>query len=664
MKSDLPWHIRGVRPEAIEAAREAARRRGVTAGEWLDAAILDSALRQGVAARPSAHPRYPCHEDANERMRSPCGPDMAGDRLRDDVAEIGLILQQALPRRTIEALESEVRRLTDRVDSTRHLGADTAARARVERGIAEMRDALRSLVPAESLLGIAQALQQLSHRIDRDGCPAQDPAALRRIEGVLIAVRGIATRVASSDALAKLSDEVRSLAGKIDEAASSIGGRILSALEGRLAGLADSFEIHSRNGRNGSSELEELVRALIDRIERGQCAHDGHSAFPRLEALIAKLAEKLDACDARLDHLEAIEHGVARLHLEYRRISKLACGPESPPTPEIDALVRDVADLRHAEHRTRDSLEAVHGTLGHVVDRLAMIETDMCGMTAQGNARVVPTAASSFLPAGAPISPSPAASEDAAMLVPEGATATGPETPPKPGARPASEHGSVDPGLPADHSPEPGSGAARGRNPGSRVDRIFNSETTPGPAKPCAITDCVTKSDFIAAARRAVRAAAQQVVEADRASTPPKAVSASANPAGRIGKLSALIGVATGILAVLGGLHIARTLRSSTDEPKLSALGERAAEVSPAPRASAAASTGPPASLAPAPSRGQSDDVRAAGKMTISAPGIVVPGPMPGRRQLVEAMTPPGAEESAEYRAAASVPRPSGASLP
>lgn len=663
MKSDLPWHIRGVRPGAIEVAREAARRRGVTAGEWLDTAILDSALRQGVAARPSAHPRYPCHEDTDERMRSPCGPDMAADRLRDDVAEVGLILQQALPRRAIEALESEVRRLTDRVDSTRHIGVDTAALARVERGIAEMRDALRTLVPAQSLLGMAQALQQLSHRIDRNGCRAQDPAALRRIEGVLAAVRGIATRTASSDALAKLSDEVSGLAGKIDEAASRIGGRILSALESRLAGLADSLETHNRNGRNGSSELEDLVRSLIDRIERGQCAHDGHSALPRLEGLIAKLAEKLDACDARLDHLEAIEHGVARLHLEYRRISKLACGPESPPTPEIDALVRDVADLRHAEHRTRDSLEVVHGTLGHVVDRLAMIETNRCGMSAHGNVRVVTTAASSFLPAGASISSFPAASEDAAMALPEGATATRRETP-KPGARAASEHGSVDPGLPADQSPEPALGTARGRNPGSRVDRIFNSETTPGPAKPSAITDCVTKSDFIAAARRAVRAAAQQVVEADRASTAPKAVSASDNPAGRIGKLSALIGVATGILAVLGGLQIARTLRSSTDGPKLSALGEPAAEVSPALRASAAASAGRPVSRAPAPRRGKSDDVRAAGEMTISAPGIVVPGAMPDRRQLVGAMMPPRAEESAEYRAAASVPRPPDASLP
>ena len=36
-------------------------------------------------------------------------------------------------------------------------------------------------------------------------------------------------------------------------------------------------------------------------------------------------------------------------------------------SPDADALKRDV-------QRTQDSLEAVHGTLGHVVDRLATIE--------------------------------------------------------------------------------------------------------------------------------------------------------------------------------------------------------------------------------------------------------------------------------------------------
>jgi hypothetical protein len=599
MKSDPPWPIRGVRQQALEAAREAARRRGVSAGEWLDAAILDSALHQGVGPTRPAHPRHPRDQDT-DHTPSPCRLDMTGDRLRGDLAEIGSALRQALPRRAIVALECEVRRLADRVDNMRH--TDAAALARVERGVAEMRDALRTLIPAESLLGIAQALQQLSHRIDRNGGSAQDPAVLRQIEGALIAMRGIATRVASSEALEKLSDDVRGLAGKIDQAASRIGASVLAALEGRLAELADAVETRNRDSRNGSPEFEVLTQALIDKIERGQVAH-GHSSLARLEELIGKLAEKLDACNTRLDRLEAIEQGLARLHAEYQGISTVARGPDSPPAPEIDELSRDVAGLRQAEKQTRDSLEAVHGTLGQVVDRLAVIETDMRDKPAQGDARAVP-------------------------------------------------------GLPDDHPPSSGSGAARGRNSGSPTDRVFNSEATPGPAKPSADTDCGGKSDFIAAARRAVRAAGEQDAKQD------PAVSTSAGPAGRIGRLSALMGVATAVLAMLSGLQIARTLRSSADEAKVSALGQAATKVSPAPPASAAATIGPPAPHGPAPGRGQSAGVRATDGTTVATPGIVTPGAMPGRRPHGKMMTPPGVEERAEDRTAASVPRPPGASPP
>jgi hypothetical protein len=526
MKSDLPWQIGGVRQRALEAAREAARRRGVTAGEWLDAAILGSALQQGIGPKGSAHPGHPCGRDTEEPTQSPCRLDTTGDRLRDDLAEIGLVLRQALPRKAITALECEVRRLADRVDDIRHTGADAAALARVERGVAEMRDALRTLVPAEGFLGVAQALRQLSHRIDRNGGSAQDPAVLRQIEDALIAMRGIATRVASSEALARLSDEVRGLAEKIDQATSRIGASVLSALEGRLAELADALEIRNRDGRNGSPEFEVLTKALIDKIERGPVAH-GHSSLARLEELIAKLAEKLDACNARLDRLEAIEQALARLHTEYQRVSSGASAPDLPPGPEIRELSRDVAV----------------------------------------------------------------------------------------------------PALPPDHPPS--SGAACGRNPGAPTDQLFNSEATPAAAKP-SDTDCSGKSDFIAAARRAVQAAAERDAKQDRA------VSTPAGPAGRIGKLGALIGAMTAVLAMLGGLQIARTLRSSADEAKVSALGQAATKVSPAPPASAVATIGLPASHAPAPGRGRSAGVRATDGTTISTPGIATPGALPVPR-------PPGA---------------------
>src|ERR1700676_4882836 len=39
MKSGGPWNLRGLRPETREAARDAARRSGMSVGEWLNSVI-------------------------------------------------------------------------------------------------------------------------------------------------------------------------------------------------------------------------------------------------------------------------------------------------------------------------------------------------------------------------------------------------------------------------------------------------------------------------------------------------------------------------------------------------------------------------------------------------------------------------------------------------
>jgi localization factor PodJL len=355
-----------------------------------------------------------------------------------------------------------------------------------------------------------------------------------------------------------------------DDAAARARSSCLDMATDRLrddvAGIAVMLLNRARQKR--SPELEGLIKALIDKIEREELARRAHSPLGRLEELIVKLIEKLDASDLRLDQLDAIEDGLARLLLECQSIASLACAA-SVPTPEMDVLARDVAELRQAEKQTRDSLEAVHGTLGHVVDRLAMIETDMRAKSDHQD--------TSLAPAGAA---PPAAG-------------VGTSSPPPASAAPAPR---PDPASEAD------SGAAGGVDPASPSDRAFGPGARPGVAGPADIAECGGKSDFIAAARRAVQAARRQVIE-NRATTPPEIVSSPSKPVGRIGKLTALIGIATGVLAVPGGSQIARTLRSSAGEAKLGTLAQTPAPVSVAQSAVATPDSGRAHLLAPALNR-------------------------------------------------------------
>ena len=55
--------------------------------------------------------------------------------------------------------------------------------------------------------------------------------------------------------------------------------------------------------------------------------------------------------------------------------------PPQMDTSIVDAVKRELSDIRFSQsetdRRTQDALETVHSTLGHVVDRLAMIEGDL-----------------------------------------------------------------------------------------------------------------------------------------------------------------------------------------------------------------------------------------------------------------------------------------------
>ncbi len=50
MKFAVPWSVKGIRPEARETAKEAARRSGMPLGEWLNSVILQQAEQDGAAA--------------------------------------------------------------------------------------------------------------------------------------------------------------------------------------------------------------------------------------------------------------------------------------------------------------------------------------------------------------------------------------------------------------------------------------------------------------------------------------------------------------------------------------------------------------------------------------------------------------------------------------
>jgi localization factor PodJL len=550
----------------------------------LEQALMEIAERQRAldadggpsatsSSRPDVLPRAPTQglsglEDQLRQVTTrietlrPCGVNQAVETLRDDLAEIGLMLKEAMPRQSIEALEIEVRGLSERLHLNRQAEGTDAAIAGVERGLAEIRDALRALTPAENLVGVDETVRELSRKIDLIASNSQDPAAMEQLEGAIVGLRAIATQVASDGALAKLSDEVRGLAAKVDQIASSAD--LLSTLEHRISSMADALETRHQAGAAVPNDLD----AVVKRLEGLASTRSDQVAVGQLEDRITNLVEKLDTSNDRLKHLETIESALSDLLILLERQSDVE-RPAAAPSPEVTSLRQDVQD-------TRNSLETVQGALEQLIDRLGMIENDVrsaspvpaIGMQGIPPAAEVPAARPPVAPAAVPAA-SPVAPGRAVIAAPTGSPAApagrAAERSPAPPAQ--HEHRPIDPNLPPDHPLEPG--AMRARTGNSPVDRIAASEAALGPAKPPAGPDPGSKSNFIAAARRAAQAANSE--SGARKDVPAQASTSNNAPQGKAaggwgGRVRSLLVAVSVVLIVLSSLHLVVGLFGSSDE--------------------------------------------------------------------------------------------------
>ena len=439
--------------------------------------------------------------DQIETLRRP-GVEEAIAALRAELGEIGRTLNEAMPRRAIEAIETQIQDLTQRIAQGRQSGADRGALAGIEHGLAEVRDALCELTPAENLIGYTEAIDALARKIDLI-VAQRDPATMQQLEKSIGTLREMAAHVASNETVSGLSGQVQALADKIDHLAIGGGaGAALNKLELRIDALSRAMTDRAANGDGVSSRLEALLQSLAGKIDQLQQSRGDETALNHLEDRIAKLVERLDATNSRLNQLDAVERGVTDLlvHIEDIRAHKESTALRADSAPDIASLEQNMAN-------TQDALEAVQDTLDRVADRITFIEKNI--REDQPAARepdilelTTPAEKTPAEPVAPPV--------DAVRLMPQVITPEPVSAPaPQPAQSLSSQFTNLGLGnrdLAGDQPIEPGFGRPNfGTHPAAR---IAASEADLGNALPT-LAPAGGKSNFIAAARRAAQAAGQ-----------------------------------------------------------------------------------------------------------------------------------------------------------
>jgi localization factor PodJL len=625
-----------------------------------------------------------------EALRRPDGIEQSIAAFRSELAEIRAAITEAMPRRAIESIESEIRSLSRRIDETRQSGTDGQALAGIERALSEIREVLRSLTPAEQLAGYDEAIRNLGAKLDLILRANDDPSTVQQLEGAIAALRAIVSNVASNDALARLSDDVQMLASKVDQLSRFEGnGDSFSMLEQRIAALSSTLESRERQvaGEN-SEQVESALRALSDRLDRMPVGNDSGAAFAHLEQRVSYLLERLEnSTEHRSGNLTRVEDALQDIlrHLENQHANFAALAETSrgaAPSGDgglIDAVKRELSDIRFSQseagRHTQDSLEAVHNALGHVVDRLAMIEGDLRAVRDRPVAP--PPAPVSAPPQDAaprvampsqprPELPNPAAAQE--YRAPQEHFAAAPrdfhaaEPPALPTAAPVTPRAIseilephtapprpvIAPDLPPDHPLEPGTRpTGRGASPSERIAASENaiSEISAGPREP------VSSSSFIAAARRAAQAAAAAPAK-DKGRSSAKALAAGTaktkdqdknkEPSTITSKIRSLLVGASVVVIVLGTFKMAMTLLDSSSLPPLPIMENLSEQA--------------PAALSPA------DDGAKPAQPVPAAPSMTSPTPL--GRQSINTSAPNTLDSAASVAIPQTAPAPVPAASP
>ena len=393
MRSGVPWSVKGIEPEAREAAKQAARRQGVTLGAWLNQVIMDSGTDEVGQQDPEmsqsrfSQPQHSAPQPSVPEPKIDLGP--VAEAVRELVQRV-----DSSERRTAEMtrkLEATVGQLAQRIDQSEHDMEDRYSEA-------------RSIDPLERKL---QQLGERMERAERGRGRGEDSRAVQTLEKALNSVVDHleTSERRTDDTLSEIRQTLASLSSRIENAEQESereeAKRRAQALEGTLTQLAARLE---KMEHGVSTVGPQAVEAAIKAIEERSNAENQRKTIENLQQSIERIAQRVEHAEHRADEtakafentlettvgsllkkLEDIDHSrrteipdalAARLEQMTRRLEQ----NEHMTIEAAQAVEKAVAgigeNLAESENRDREALSSLQSTIDRMTSRLSHLEKE------------------------------------------------------------------------------------------------------------------------------------------------------------------------------------------------------------------------------------------------------------------------------------------------
>ena len=355
----MPWSVKGVDAQARDVAKDAARRAGMTLGEWLNTMIVETAADEPEPPR-----------------RTRPGQDPQGHNLKD-IAERLARLDRAAAETALGAHHAQ----SDLESVLRRAIADTARRADVveERTAGALTAMVRWMERAEERrreeVGTIAAAQE------RTSTALRDALALvaTRMNDIERTVTSRDTDPGVRDALARLESRIDRLDERESEA--PVPPRIEKALrdlETRLVAVAGRIGTEAQPSQREQAErietIETALASILDRLDMAREEDD---------PAVSPAAAAPGSLDEAMAQIRARQAMLDRPASSGKRAADAAPAPQAVADGVVDSLKGDIAQLSLRIDELREVTQR-HGARqdGRADRDVAALRGDLADLTA------------------------------------------------------------------------------------------------------------------------------------------------------------------------------------------------------------------------------------------------------------------------------------------
>ncbi|MGV8995505.1 MAG: peptidoglycan-binding protein [Parvibaculaceae bacterium] len=418
MRSGVPWSVKGIEPEAREAAKQAARRAGVTLGAWLNQVIMDGGTDEvglpdldGDAPFQSSAHYAAAAPQQNYQPQPQAAPQQAApqhvEHVAIDMAPVAEAVRDIVNR--VEQSERRTQDLARRMEQSVGMLAERLEHSERHSSERQMEDAMpdprtfdpleRKIAQLAERLEVAERGRSVMGRKGFDDYKAQITTLEKAVNAVVDHLGTAEKR--SEESLAEIRMSLNAIASRVDdreeqEAREEAAARARSADETMLM-LAQRLEKMEGSVANvGGQAVDAALKAIAEKDDAAR----HKQTMDNLQHHLTEITHRLERAEKRTDDtLKTFELTVTGI---ARRLEDLDHNQGNQLAHEVDARLEEMASrlqqsedislsaaqtieraiagmsdsLNSSDNRARETTDNLNVLLERMTDRLGRIERE------------------------------------------------------------------------------------------------------------------------------------------------------------------------------------------------------------------------------------------------------------------------------------------------